>query len=95
MSIQIADQPLHARVRVIAEQAPVEFALIIPFADFRDLAAHEQQFLAGMAPHQRIARAQIGEALPAVARHLAEHRTFAVHDFVVRERQHEVFRKGV
>ena len=48
-----------------------------------------------MAEHEGVVGAQIGEALPAVARHAAEDRAFAVHDFVVRQRQDEVLEEGV
>ena len=56
----------------------------------RELAAHEEQLLAGMRPHVRVERAQVRELLPAVARHLRQQRALAVHDLVVRERQDEV-----
>ena len=39
--------------------------------------------------------AQIGEALPAVARHLADQRALAVHHLVMAQRQDEVFVEGV
>ena len=48
-----------------------------------------------MGEHPRVQRAQVRELLPAVARHLGEHRALAVHDLVVRERQDEVLRERV
>ena len=48
-----------------------------------------------MRPHVPVQRAQVRELLPAVARHLLEQRSLAVHDLVVRERQHEVLRTRV
>ena len=48
-----------------------------------------------MAEHEAVIGAQIGKALPVVARHAAEDRALAVHDFVVRQRQDEIFRKRV
>ncbi len=48
-----------------------------------------------MGVHKGVQRAQIGEFLPAVARHLVEQRAFHMHDLVVRERQHEFLRKCV
>ena len=78
----------------IAEQVPVERMVVVPFALLRELAAHEQQLLAGMRPHEAEIGAQVGELLPAVARHLAEQRALAVHHLVVAERQHEILVKA-
>jgi hypothetical protein len=66
-----------------------------PSRRLAELAAHEQQLLAGVRPHVAVERAQVGELLPAVARHLVEQRALAVHDLVVRERQHEVLGERV
>ena len=49
----------------------------------------------GWRPHETEIGAQIGEALPVIARHAAKERKFAVHDFVMRDRQDEIFRKRV
>ena len=72
------------------EQRPVERVVVIPFAPLAELAAHEQQLLARVHAHERVERAQRGGLLPGVARRLLHQRAFAVHDLVVRERQHEV-----
>ncbi len=48
-----------------------------------------------MRPHVAVERPEIRELLPAVAGHLREQRPLAVHDLVVRERQHEVLVPGV
>src|SRR5947209_1798781 len=60
-----------------------------------ELAAHEEQLLAGVRPHVRIERAEIRKLLPAVARHLVEERSLPVHDLVVRERENEVLAERV
>src|SRR5260370_38753561 len=44
-----------------------------------------------MAPHETEQKAQVGELLPDIPRHLAQQRAFAIDDFIVRERQHKVF----
>ena len=44
-----------------------------------------------MAPHEAKIGTQIGETLPAVAGHFADERFFAVDDFVMRQRQDEIF----
>src|SRR5262245_59320637 len=66
-----------------------------PFALLGELAAHEQELLAGVTEHEAIICAQIGKALPLVTRHAAEKRTLAVDDLIVRERQDEIFEKGI
>jgi hypothetical protein len=66
-----------------------------PFAALAELAAHEQQLLARMRPHEGVVGAQIREALPVVARHPPEDRALAVHHLVMAERQHEVLGEGV
>src|SRR3546814_14452331 len=79
----------------IAEELPVERRIVIPFTLLRELAAHEQQLLARMREHEREVGTQVGEALPAVARHLPEQRTLAVHDLVLGQRQHEVLAERI
>ena len=68
---------------------------MVPLAPLPDLAAHEQQLLAGVHEHVAVERPQVGVLLPHVAGHLVEHRAFAVHDLVVRERQDELLAVGV
>ena len=77
------------------EQIPVERPCLAPFAALGELLPHEQQLLAGIAPHEGVVGAQVGELLPVVARHLAEQRALAVHHLVVAERQHEILAEGV
>ena len=58
-----------------------------PLAPLAEFATHEQHLLAGLGVHVAEQQAQIGELLPLVSRHFADQRTFAVHDFIVRQRQ--------
>src|SRR5205807_8239326 len=74
---------------------PVERMVMAPFAFLGELVSHEQKLLAGMTKHEAVVGAQIGEALPIVARHAAEERALGVHNLVMGERQDEVFEKGV
>src|SRR5208337_4797068 len=48
-----------------------------------------------LAPHEAVIGAHIGEALPFVARHFADQRSFTVNDLVMRNRQDEIFGEGV
>ena len=79
----------------LVEQMPVERMVVLPFALLRELVAHEQELLAGMAEHEAVIGAHVGEALPVVSRHAAEDRALAVHDLVVGQRQDEIFGEGV
>src|SRR5262249_21654681 len=79
----------------LPEQMPVERMVMAPFIFLAELAAHEQELLAGVAEHEAVIGAQIGEALPLIARHAAENRTLAVHDLVMGQRQDEVLEECV
>ena len=82
-------------MRCLVHQVPVQAPVRVPLARLGEFLAHEQEFLAGMGPHEGVIGSQIGEAGPVVARHAAEDGAFAVHDLVMRQRQHEVFGEGV
>ena len=48
--VQVAHEPLQAAVvRALVEQMPVEAPVVVPLAPLAELAAHEQQLLAGCA----------------------------------------------
>ncbi len=94
-AVEVGDPALHALVLGHVGDPPFELVVVRPFAPLAELAAHEQQLLAGMPPHVAVQRAQVGELLPVVARHLADQRALAVHHFVVRQRQDEVLVEGV
>ena len=93
--VQVAHQPLHAGMLRVVEQVPVQALVVVPFAHLRKFAAHEQQLFAGMAEHEAQISAHVGELLPSVTGHLAQQRAFAMHHFVMRNRQHEVLAEGV
>ena len=52
------------------QQPPVEALVVVPLVGLPELAAHEQELLARVGPHEAVEQAQVGEALPVVARHL-------------------------
>ena len=62
----------------------------MPLAGLRDLTPHEEQLPPRVRVHPSVERPEVRELLPLVARHLVDERTLAVHDLVVRQRQHEV-----
>src|SRR6202049_3130948 len=86
---------MDAGMVLLLEQMPVERTIVAPLALLAEFAAHEHQLLAGMSEHEGVIGAQIGKALPAVTGHPAEQRTFAMDDFIVRQRQDKIFREGV
>ena len=91
--VEVAHQPLDAVVPVIAtfQQMPVEACVVVPFAPLSKLIAHEQQLFTREGKQPAVVGAQVGELLPCVARHAVENRFFAVHHFIMRERQDKVF----
>ena len=93
--VEVAHEPAHALVVLVAQQVPVERDVVVPLALLRELAAHEEELLARMRPHEPVVGAQVRELLPAVTGHLADHRSLAVHHLVVAQRQDEVLREGV
>ena len=86
---------MDAAVLGVLEQPPVELARLRPLRLLAQLDAHEDELLAGVGPHVGQVGAQVGQLLPAVSGHLAQHRALAVHDLVVAQRQHVVLRPGV
>ena len=69
--------------------------LLRPFRLLAELGAHEDQLLAGVGPLVPQEPPKVRQLLPAVPRHLAQHRAFTVHNLVVADRQEEVLRVGV
>ena len=49
--VEIRDPVHEACVLGILQDPPLEAAFVLPFATLTELAAHEEQLLAGMAPH--------------------------------------------
>jgi hypothetical protein len=93
--VEVAHQALQAGVRRMLQQPPGQFAAGHPFPALAQFAAHELELLARRGHLVGQQQAQVGEALPVVARHLADQRALAVHHLVVRQRQHEVLAVGV
>ena len=54
------------------EKASFERFVVLPLAALSELAAHEQQLLAGMTPHVTVEEPQVRKLLPGVARHFAD-----------------------
>jgi hypothetical protein len=47
--IEVVHQALHAGVRRVLQQVPVQAGVVVPLAQLRELATHEQQLLARVA----------------------------------------------
>ena len=93
--VDMQSSMLHLLMLFIAEKQPVEPLRIVPFDKLCKLVTHEIEFLAGMRDLIRKKRAQIIELIVIIARHFINERAFAVHDFVVAERQDKVLRIGI
>ena len=66
-----------------------------PLANLAEFVSHEQQFLSRLREHVSIQKSQIRELLPFVAWHFANYGTLAVNNFVMGERQHEIFGEAI
>src|SRR5215831_7312943 len=74
---------------------PVQAAVMVPLANLTELSSHEQQLLSGQSKHVGVKKTQVGESLPLIAGHFTNERAFAVHNLVMRQRQHEVLGETV
>src|SRR5262249_288592 len=81
--VQRLTEELQLAVNVKFQKPPLDLSFRVPFRGLTELRSHEQQFLAGMAPHIGEERADICEALPLVTRHLVEESPLAVDDLIV------------
>ncbi len=79
----------------VLQHVPLQALVVLPLAALAELAAHEQQLLARMAPHVAQQQAQVGELLALVPGHAPEQGALAVHHLVVGQGQHEVLGEGV
>jgi hypothetical protein len=86
---------VHATVPFVLQQVQLKLAVGVPLPLLAELLAHERQLLARVAPHQTIIRPQIGELLPAIARHPAKNGMLPVRDFIMRQRKHKILGMGV
>src|SRR5690242_4742573 len=89
--VEVAHKLLEPLVWLILQEMPVQALIESPFTPLPKLTAHKEQLLAWVPIHKAIQRPQVSEFLPEVARHLIQHRALAMHDFIMRKRQNEVF----
>ena len=66
-----------------------------PLANLSELVSHEQQFLACLGEHVAEQQSQVSKPLPFVPRHFANQGAFAMDNFIVRQREYEIFRETV
>ncbi len=65
-AVEIPHEPLQASVNRIIQKIPFDGTVMAPFRSLADLASHEDELLAGVAPHETEKGAQIGQFLPLV-----------------------------
>ena len=80
---------------VLLGQEPLNGLVVAPFNKLADLVAHKVELGTGVRHLVEGQRAQAGKLTPPVARHTADERALAVHDFVVTQRANKVLGKGV
>ena len=93
--VEVLDPALDVQVRPMLEGVPLQALLVGPFLPLGELAAHEEELLAGMGVHVPVEGLEVGILLHLEAGHLAHERALAVDDLVVRQGQDEVLRVGV
>src|ERR1700692_2825839 len=93
--VQVTDEALKPAMGFPLKQMPVETPSFAEFLTLAEFLAHEQEFLTRVRILIGVEEAQVSELLPHVAGHFVEQGIFAVNDFIVGERQHEVFGEGI
>jgi len=93
--VEIGDEMLDAAVGIVLEQVPIQAVSFAPFVALGELLTHKEEFLSRVSVLIAVEKTEIGELLPQVAGHFVEQRAFAVDDFVVGEREKEIFGEGV
>src|SRR5439155_8866906 len=92
---QILYELSQSGVQRTIEQMPVETMIVVPFGLLPELKPHEHQLLARVRVHEAVQDAKRRGLLPLVTGNLPPHRSFPVHDLVVRKRKDEVLRKRI
>ena len=90
--VQVAHQIGYPRMGRLCRCTPVQISVMCPFFGLGKFTPHEQQLLAGMGPHVAVIGSQVRKCLCPLARHLFDHRSFAMHNLVVADRQDEILR---
>ena len=93
--VEIGDKMLDAAVGIVLEQVPIQAVGFAPFVALGELLTHKEEFLSGMSVLIAVEKTEVCELLPQIAGHLMEKRVFAVDDFVVGEREKEIFGEGI
>ena len=81
---------LVAVVLVVVGEEVLDALVVAPLDELGDLVAHEVELRAGVGHLVERQRAHARELAPVVARLARDERALAVHDLVMRERQHEI-----
>ena len=88
--VELFDETGHASVPGHIQKFPFHAAVFVPLIVFGQILPHEQQLLSGMCHHIAVAGAQIRELVRILSGHLPQHRSLAVHHFVMGQNQHEM-----
>src|SRR5260370_33404189 len=93
--VEVADEMLDATMGIVLQQVPLQAVGFTPFVTLGDLLTHKEEFLSRVSVLIGVEEAEIGKLLPHIAGHLVEQRVFSVDDFVVGNREKEIFGEGV
>ncbi|MDI2023277.1 hypothetical protein PJL18_03825 [Paenarthrobacter nicotinovorans] len=93
--VEVLDQELQAAVSRNVGEEPVQSVLLGPLRFLAELSTHEDELLAGVRPLVREEGTKVGQLLPAVARHLAQHGAFPMDHFVMADGQEEILRERI
>ena len=83
--VKMRHEPLHASMRLMGEQMPVDAVGMVPLPPLGDLPSLEEEFFPGMGPHPPQEHPQIRRLLPVALGHLVHEGSLAVDHLVVAE----------
>lgn len=90
--IEILDRAPDSLVeRNSLQEVPVEADQVVPLLTLGKFTSHEEQFLSRVGEHKGVVATEIGKFLPRVSGHLVQEGTFAMDNFIVRQRQDKIF----
>ena len=75
-------------MRLFCQQEPIQFPLFAPLPQLRKILSHKEQLFAGVHHKICIRQTQVCKLGILIARHLINHRTLQMNNFIMREHQY-------
>src|SRR5699024_8588592 len=88
LSVNVQKRPhkvLQLTVSVFFQKEPVKLSRLAPLLMLSEILSHEEKLFARMAGHKGVAYHQVAELIIIQSRHLFDHGTFQMHNFVMGE----------